>query len=288
MSKFNIYARTAETTSRVASITHDSIDGSIYLALVRENEQTTGYKGQFCIKDQAVEKIAPVTDVNKIVKVSYHTSGIINYHNLSNSRITSEPLYNIKNQFWFIDYLVNDLRLLTCSPSSKNAIFINLPEKEGDEYYRFRFFVSNKKVQNHIVIDFCSALYYLTLEVSLGKSPEKEKLMPFYYLTPSAGLREETDKINSTVMFHQKLNETNGIIIYEPNISGIYTIIYHEERRSIPKRESLIQLINSEHRVEFTSVKKHYAKFYIRNKHTGEKIIQKTDIFKGFLFDNRY
>lgn len=272
---------------RLATVNHDIVDGSIYITLVRENEITKGYSGLFDAKDDLIKNIKQTEQVNKIVKITYHTSGVINYHNLSSARIRSEPLFDISSKFLFIEYLVNDLNKLTYQEPSNIDTFINLPQKETSQNYSFSFSISPTKSENSISIDFYSGLFYLELNAKIVDNFKTEVSMPFYYLTPNIGIYKENYSNNACVLFHQKINSTDDIIIYEPNESGIYTMIYHEERRNTPKSDSLIKFKNSNFKAIFTSIKPHYAKFYVVNCKNGDRIIAKNDFIESITFDNR-
>jgi hypothetical protein len=287
MKQINIYAMNSDQKCRLATVNHDIVDGSIYITLVRENEITEGYSGLLDTTGGHIKNIKQTDQVNKIIKITYHTSGIINYHNLTSTRIRSEPLFDISSKFLFIEYLVNDLNKLTYQESSENDIFIKLPQKEKSQNYSFAFSISPTKSENSISIDFYSGLFYLELNAQIVNNFNNEISMPFYYLTPNTGNYKESFSENACVLFHQKINATNDIIIYEPNKSGIYTMIYHEKRRSTPISDSLIKFKNSNFKAIFTSIQPHYAKFYVVNQINGNRIIEINNFIESITFDNR-
>lgn len=287
MNKINIYVKHKNEEFRIVSVVHDFVDGSLYLTFVRENEMTSGYSGHLNLLEKVLYVDKSVDKINKIVKVSYHTSGTIKYHNLSNDRIFGEPLYDVSRHFCFIQYLVNEIGLLTKKQAKKDDLVITLPEKRDSQFYNFSFSIGPEQLPNHIPIEFYSGLFYLNLFFSVENRIEKENIMPFYYLSPSNGISLKTPSGNSCIIFHQKINRTKDIIVYEPNENGLYTMIYHEARRSVPKQNSLIEFVNPNYEVQFTSIKQYYAKFYIKDKQNGSCIRETKNLIKSITFDNR-
>jgi hypothetical protein len=228
-----------------------------------------------------------VAEVSKIVKVSYHASGVVNYHNLSNDRIYNEPLFDVNSEFCFITYLVRDIDSLIAGDAGSEDVLLSLPPKYADAYYAFSFLIRPTQAQSGIEITFASGLFTLAVEVGIVPPPEGEAKMPFYYLTPSTGLAKCPLGQNACILFHQRLNGTSDIIIYDPNSSGIYTMIFDEQRRSIPKKEVLLKLTDPDHEAVFTSIKPHYAKFYVINKRNGARVKHRKGLIQGVTFDNR-
>ncbi len=285
MSKVDINVKISTGKFRLATINNNFLDGSIYLTLVRENENTSGFSQSINISDTSLSCPDKIEEVSKIIKISCHTSGVIKYHNLSVDRIFNEPLYDITEPFLIIEYLVKDLNRLLTSSEQENVI--ELPEKEEDKFYSFSFFICREPMEEALVLSYYDGLFFLCMKVNLVKGINGNKEMPFYYLTPSNGKVAQKQSEGACVLFHQKVNDTDGVITYKPNRSGVYTMIFHETRRSIPRSEKLIKFINPEYIAKFTSVKSHYAKFFVRNSRNGDKIIETSNLIEQIVFDNR-
>jgi hypothetical protein len=285
MNKISIDVRITSGTFRLATISHNFLDGSVYLSLVRENENTSGYSKSINLSDMSLTGNEKVQEVNKIVKVSCHTSGIVNYHNLSVPRLFNEPLYDVTQPFLLVEYLVKDLSKLLTSTDQDNVV--ELPGKFADQFYSFSFFLCKEPMSESTCISYYDGLFILCMKVNVVNGIEGDREMPFYYLTPSSSNTQKKQSESACVLFHQKINDTRAIIIYKPNAHGLYTMIFHETRRSTPVRDELIKFIDPDYKAEFTSIKSHYAKFYVRHKRSGKKIIKENNLIEGFIFNNR-
>ena len=93
MSRVSIDIKNSTGKFRLATISHDPLDGSVYITLVRENEKTSGFSQSINMSNLSLSQLKEIEEISKIVKISCHTSGVVKYHNLSTSRIFNEPLY---------------------------------------------------------------------------------------------------------------------------------------------------------------------------------------------------
>lgn len=287
MGKIDIHVKSDMKQRRLASIEHNFVDKSIYLTFVRAKGKTKGYSTKINaltgIMDENKENYE---DRERIKKVSYHTSGAINFHNLSGNRIIGDPLYDIKDKFFFIEYQINDIDKLTTKDHKETDIILELPKKTEQQNYAFAFSVSPTKSDESISLEFYGGLFYLEIDFSVVKCYDEKNIMPFHYLTPSIGKHKHYPETNACIVFHQKLNETSGIIIYEADQSGIYTIIFDEVRRSIPRKENMLVFSNPYYEAIFTTIKEHYARFKVKDRRNGQNIIEKDNLIKKLIFDN--
>jgi hypothetical protein len=285
LSKVTINAEIATGQFRIATVSHDTLDGSVYITLNRENENTSGTSQSLNTSDMSFSPPKVVENINKIVKISCHTSGFIKYHNLSTKRLFNEPLYEVTKPFLLVEYLVKDLNLLLKSTDKKSMI--KLPEKNSDAFYSFSFFIFKNPDPDSFCINYYGGLFFICMKINVVERLDIDKKMFYIYLSPTVENLRKEQKNSACILFHQKINDTNEVIVYKPNKTGVYTMIFNETRRSVPKKVNLIKLSNPEYRIEYTSVKPHYAKFFIYNKRNGNKVIEDDISIETITFDNR-
>ena len=205
---------------------------------------------------------------DKGARISYHASGLIRFHNLSNSGIYAEPIFNITKPFAFIRYSVpsiEKLDLFSKAPSVEDVI-LNIPDHNNGRI-NFDYAVAP---WNFVSADSISIRYGNLFSFNISLNTE-EYSMPsalneaFQYLTPERGLYSHTafDRDTALLHFHQKINQTKELIIYPPNGEGVYTIIFSVPMRIAP--DVKIEFIQSEYQSEVLVVSYTHLKYRVKD-----------------------
>ena len=264
-------------------------DGTLYINFIRKgtNDEHVCYEvaGQQKIENVKVLK----ENCRKGIEISYHTTGCINYKDVKLNRIYGEPTYNITRVFTFAVISIPDIARLD---------FIEGENTEEDNIFEIPDTISSRvninlviapygyyeKDMDNLVVAKISYFHVLDLIIILGgdlQIPENLKEY-FVYYSPTIGIfdRQQTDKHSALIMFHQKANQSRGMIIYQPNRDGVWKIIHTVPMR-IPPHISIAfddQMYSAE-KIEGESTVA-VSKFRVKNKygHNVKKVVQINEI----------
>lgn len=218
-------------------------DGSFYVAFVRDGKTDKHWHGEINLaNNNAITGVTSNEEKLKGASVSYHASGFINYHNLQNKGIYGEPIFEITKPFCFFSYSV---------PSIKKLDIYNKPVSENDTVLEL-LGASDNRLNFDCVIapwDFLnpeipslSIRYERLFSFSVLIHTIPILVLPelnhyFHYLTPPIGIYNESsfNKETALLNFHQKINNTQNLIIYSPNKEGVYRIIFSAPMRIPPE-----------------------------------------------------
>lgn len=225
----------------------DDRDGSFYVNLVREgaNDHHTCYEVDF--ETQNISNLTVKQEkIRKGVEISYHTTGLINYKNVSCPRIYGEPIYNITKPFSFMMISIPDISRLDLQNEDENEedYIWELPLDISGRV-NFTFIISPPDYYHFKDANLISAKisYWKLFDFNIivgGSVPVPDTYNDhFIYASPNQGYltSQAVDKDNALTMFHQKMNGNQGIIIYPPNKEGIWKIIHVVPMRIPPLLE---------------------------------------------------
>jgi len=255
-------------------------DGTLYVNFIRKgsNNEHVCYDVS---RQQKMENINVLQEeCRKGMDISYHTTGLINYKNVKLKRINGEPIYNITRAFLFA--VVSVPAIAKFDPiEGEDTEEDNIFEIPDPICGRVNFNVSiapygyYEKEMDGLILARISYLHMLDLIVVLGGDiPIPETMTEhFVYCSPPQGIldRQPVDKYTALIEFHQRVNQSRGMIIYQPNRGGVWKIIHTVPMR-IPPRVSVVfddpthiaEKIENESTVAV-------SKFIVKNKH-GHKV----------------
>lgn len=191
-------------------------------------------------------------------RISYHTSGRINFHGSSAKPIFSEPIFGItkpQTLAWFSipsiesftpfgEELVDDLAIEVPSDLNDRITFsLNIvPDSfKFDESPLIMITYHNW---------FSVALFQSTLPIKIPSGFQDR----FITAVPGNGAygSQQIYRDKALIRFHQKLNDTQGPIFYwEPN-TGVYRLIFRSQMRVKPKLK--VEFLDPNVKAEIVSV----------------------------------
>lgn len=237
-----------------ASFKRASSDGSFLWWFKRTGKSQT----QFLYSaDSTLEEINQIkNEKDKQIGISYHPTGCIHYKSIKNNpKIYAENIFSINQYFTFALYSVPNISKLDKFSKNKitnNTILIELSENKCHDH-RITFSITmasySKTDTAFLKINYPDENFSILLNL------ENSSLLPtnyvhdaFVFMRPE-GLFEQQQSIANPVMkkffnqdeeydkqwalikYHQKVNATNEIIVYEQNQNHEYRIVF-----SVPMR----------------------------------------------------
>lgn len=214
-------------------------------------------------------------------KITYHTSGQINYD--YSRKIYSEPLFDIKKFFPFTYYSIPSIELLYKETPKQDSVTIDLGDNI-DTRITFTLGISPwNEVLPHTFYNLnirYEGLFALHLIITADTPftiPKEFEESHFVFGFPNMGLCERIycSPNNALTAFHQKFNRIQDVIIYTPNSEGIYRLIYATEMRVPPQIE--IEFEEDGYMLEIVCKTKAYALFRVKDKY-GNRIKREVKI----------
>jgi hypothetical protein len=258
-------------------------DGSLVFTFPRKGNSDLHWNWMCPVNN--TDEHSEVVEINvsrrKGHKITYHTSGQINYDN--DRRIYSEPLFDIKKFFPFAYYSIPSIELLDKGAPKQDSITIDLGE-DTDTRITFTLGISPwNEVLPHtfynlnIRYEDLFALHLIITVDTLFTIPKEFEESHFVFGSPNMGLCKRIccSPNNALTAFHQKFNRIRDVIIYSPNSEGIYRLIYATEMRVPPQIE--IEFEDEEYMPEIVHKTKAYALFYVKDKY-GNRIKREVKI----------
>jgi len=261
-------------------------EGSFYIFFVRKGKTDKQWQGMINWREGGV--IAG-NEINKEkpkgAKVSYHSSGCIRYHNISNKVIYGEPIFHITQPFGFIRYSIPSVEKLDIysKPAIEDDIIIEIL---GKPFGRINFYCVIAP-WDYIFPDSSSIsvryerLFSFSILLNDEALPTPSELNDyFHYFSPSAGLYDQPtfDRETALLHFHPKVQGTRNSIIYSPNNEGVYTVIFSVKKRVPPKVR--IALEETSLQIELLKVSNTNIRFKVKDKYdqTVKKEVKITEI----------
>jgi len=261
-------------------------EGSFYIFFVREGKTDKHWQGE--INWREGEVIAG-NEINKEklkgARVSYHASGCIRYHNISDKDIYGEPIFNITQPFGFIRYSIPSAEKLDIysKPATEDDIILEILDKP---FCRINFdcviapwdFVFPDSSGISVRYERLFSFSIILNDESLSTPSELNDY--FHYFSPSTGLydRPTFDRETALLYFHQKVQGTRNLVIYSPNNEGVYTVIFSVPMRVPPKVR--IAFEETSLQIELLKVSNTNIRFKVKDKYgqTVKKEVKITGI----------
>lgn len=178
--------------------------------------------------------------------ITYHTTGQVNYHNMSFSPMYMEPLYNVErvNPFFIMSFCMMDKFTMVDEKTEIKGVILDITEqcKRRKNVIVSIAPCSEQPYENkQSSISFAYGdmfriiLEFLDDEYSFGFSKIYE-VEDCVKIQPNTGLFEKTidSKNQAFIKYQQKLYQTNEAIILPPNGEGILQVIFTVEMRRKP------------------------------------------------------
>lgn len=203
-------------------------DGSLYLFLI----------------DSVSGEAASPTRNTSVKKISYHASGVVRYHYCQRT-LFREPLCAISKINPVVARTIPSIHVLGILDEVQVRDLIYEIAQDGT--IEFSFCVApwqQVPAGSHFAIRF-NKLFAVTIEVATVTESVRETKT----IAPQGGLPAALiDEPTAFSRFHQRLHETQGLVIYSPNANGEYRIICAVPMRIPPRLE--IQFVDKSYVAE--------------------------------------
>jgi hypothetical protein len=261
----------------------DQSDGSFYLVFDRKPRD----ENMFVWSSTSCLPVEVETGLEKF-KISYHTTGRVNFHGHSGAPIFCEPIFAITSEQPLCVISIPSVeKLLTKDIVEASDFVLDVgPEAEGRISFSIRIapnlFVPK---DSGIAIEYASWFKILIGIVPLLSSIPEGFDDHFVSIATQAGpyASQVLSVANATIAFHQKAQGTVGQVAYfEPN-EGVYRLIFTVEKRGVPK--VTIQFVDSSIQAEIVAVSTYQLKF--RAKGPAGYVKRETLPIHGIALDSR-
>lgn len=242
-----------------------NIDGSFYIVFSRKGENVES--NTINLEDGSFINIQLEKPIKKLKKISYHASGQVNYHDTDHQSNYFEPISNITKKNLFVIWSIPKIKLLDEITSSNDDIIIQIDNDDIRLNFSFILipisFIINEQ---HVLLSY-DKLFSLAIIINSHEIKIDETLKNHFITISPSGLFEKQilSQKQALINFHQKINNTNELIVYTPNSDGIYTIITSVIMRIAPKLT--IKFFDESYKIEIISCKEHTIKFKVKDKY---------------------
>ncbi|BCQ52658.1 hypothetical protein BLKGLAD_17200 [Burkholderia gladioli pv. gladioli] len=223
-------------------------DGSLYLFLVREG--TNDHRFLHEVGREGAIKVDFDGPRPRTKKISYHASGLIRYHNADHQKVYREPLCALSIVNPIVAYIIPSVEKLDRLEGTRDSDFVF--DLETDGLMQFSFCVTpwqHVPSCRHAAIRFHN-LFALVVEIG---EPVFELPRELAQHVSTCAIKEGfpkplLDEPTAFARFHQKMNQTESLILYSPNAKGEYRIICAVPMRISPSLE--IRFVDKSYTVE--------------------------------------
>lgn len=268
-------------------------DGSFYLNLTRKGKSPSHWTYEVIGPDLRLSDLIELREMKpKGIDISYHSSGLVRYKNAANKSIACEPLHLVTRHFCFAKYSVPSIEKL--DPRTKvehrtDSIF-PIPD-DVEARITFSFVVSPLNDPRVMVGEWGLNILFANmfsvncvadrLPVPIPEGLEES----FICMSPAKGLRDEQmlSPDQAAIVFHQRLTGSTELIVYPPNSSGEYRIVFSVEMRDVPQVR--IAFADPQYSAEVTRCTKGSTWFKVRD-HNGH-VVKRPVPIRGIELDAR-
>lgn len=241
-----------------ASFKRGSSDGSFYWWFERIGKSQEQFL--YCA-DNALEVISRIqNEKDKTIGISYHPTGCIHYKSVENNpKIYAESLFGINQYFTFGLYSVPNISKLdkfSRNKINKDTVIIEFFEAECYEQ-RITFSLTIApcvRADNALLkIDYQDEKFSILLNIENSSLISANYVQDaFVFMRPNGLFEkqqtiadpdikkffnqdEEYDRQWALIKYHQKINDTNELIVYEHNQNHEYRMVFSVPMRIPPK-----------------------------------------------------
>lgn len=265
-----------------ASFGRGSSDGTFYWRFERNGKNKTYYQYN---PDGSILEIQREKEEKKKTGISYHTTGCIHYKTTESKFIFAESLLNIKQNFCFAIYAIPSVNKLDrCSKKDvKNNIIIDIGIDEIFDYrttYSLIIAPYPSSVAGLLKIDYAAEGFSIILNIETFSFENSNRIPNSFVFMVPEGLFQSQQSLIPTedfiqnnesynaqwalIKYHQKINSTTDVIIYDQDDENRYRIVF-----SVPKRIPPIGGIifsNPEYTIKREEHKETYLLFRVLDK----------------------
>jgi len=265
-----------------ASFWRGSSDGSFYWLFERNGKNKTYYQYN---PDGSILEIQREKEEKKKTGISYHTTGCIHYKTTESKFIFAESLLDIKQNFCFAIYAIPSINKLDrCSKKdAKNNIIIDFGIDEIFDYrttYSLIIIPYTSNVGGLLKIDYASEGFSIILNIENFSFENSNRIAnSFVFMVPEGLFQNQQSFIPARdfirndksynekwalIKYHQKINSTTDVIIYDQDNEHRYRIVFSVPARIPPSVEIIFS--NLEYTIKLEQHKDTYLLFQVLNK----------------------
>lgn len=265
-----------------ASFGRGSSDGTFYWRFERKGKNKTYYQYN---PDGSILEIQREKEEKKKTGISYHTTGCIHYKTTESKFIFAESLLDIKQNFCFAFYAIPSMNKLDkCSKKdAKNNIIIDFGIDEIFDYrttYSLIIIPFHSNIGGLLRIDYAAEGFSIILNIENFSFENSNRIAnSFVFMVPEGLFQNQqsciptrgfiqNDKSNNEkwalIKYHQKINSTTDLIIYDQDDENRYRIVFSVPMRIPPIVE--IMFSNPEYTIKLEQHKDTYLLFQVLDK----------------------
>ena len=240
--KARLYLRHDGTTySFLSAELNPGSDGTLLLSMVREGETDSSIEASLNL-DNGEVSVAEPTKSPKGFRVTYHSSGQINFHHLSAPPIFMKPLSHITQTEPLIDISIPNVKSLDQTQKIKKDAAI-LDVASGRLTFTVQVTPWDSLETGLPLLWAWTWRPLFALKVLVAPNPPKQILeaLPkhFHYIARRQGLFADLQlsEEDAKVAFHKALNKTEGDVLYPPDGEGNCRIVFVTPMRIVPDVE---------------------------------------------------
>jgi len=263
----NIYIESDGNYHKFINCKIEPTDGSFYVSLLRNGEDSETVI--FNSIDNTPLTIAHDKVRKKLVRISYHSSGCVLYRNTEISSKYFEPITQITKPNAFVIWSIPAIKKLDMAETVQDEDFV-ISIQPNSQRIEFTLILApwNQEIrEEHFAIRY-EGLFSLIVLISNPSIKMPEGLDDHFIIAaPNKGVYEKQAIADDQALieFHQKINNTDDLIIYSPNKAGIYTMITAVLMRDAPKVS--IEYLDNKYQTEVISCKNNVVKFKVKDEH---------------------
>jgi hypothetical protein len=281
----NIYIESGGIFYKFMNCKVEPGDGSFYITLLRDgaNSETVTFDSV----DFTPITISHDEPRKKLVRISYHSSGCVLYRHTEISANYFEPICHLTKKNIFAAWSIPSIDKLDQADAIQDDDFVFSIQADSRRI-EFTLILApwNEEVEEeHLAIRYEGLLSLIVIPSNPYLNTPEQLKDHFMTLAPNKGLFAKQVIANDQALidYHQKINNTNDMILYSPNKSGINTIITAVPMRIAPILK--IKYQDDRYETEMISCKNNVIKFKVKNEHG--RVVKKDVPIIGVELDSR-
>lgn len=265
-----------------ASFGRGSSDGTFYWRFERNGKNKSYYQYN---SDGSILEIQREKEEKKKTGISYHTTGCIHYKTTESKFIFAESLLDIKQNFCFAFYTIPSMNKLDkCSKKdSRNNIIIDFGIDEIFDYkttYSLIIIPFDSNIGGLLRIDYAAEGFSIILNIENFSFENSNRIAnSFVFMIPEGLFQSQQSFIPARdfiqnnkshnekwalIKYHQKINSTTDLIIYDQDNEHRYRIVFSVPARIPPIVEIIFS--NPEYTIKLEQHKDTYLLFQVLDK----------------------
>ena len=230
---------------------------------------------------------------SKLKRISYHSTGRVNYHNFNNTKpdpIYLDPLYRTTSANYFFRLVVGDAEKLDpfYGGIEKEDFILDMDEFDNPICFDFVIAPWNSIVEKSGASIryrdlFALVILYSKFIVSPPEKAESISILQGFPRLENISRKQSIDKHAALIDFHKRLTKFNGQILYFRNTDGIYKLIFNTPKLIAPRVE--IKFTDHQYSAEIIDCTESITRFKVKDKF-GQTVKREVEI-SGIFLDAR-